>query len=377
MSEDRQAVVIDNGTGMIKAGIAGDDSPKAYFPSVIGIPKYNRIQGADDQSFFVGQDAINKKGVLTLQYPVSTGIISNWEHMEKIWHYTYYNELKADPMEHSVMLTEAPLNPKKNREKMMEIFFDKFKVPNFYVSIQAVLALYASGKTTGVVVDSGDGVTHCVVVYDGYSISHVTTRNNLAGRNLTEYFQKHIAEEGLDFSNSAEKEIIKDIKEKLCYVAQNFNEEMELFSKDPSKKKEYELPDGKKIKLGDLIIRTPEILFDPTIIGMDIPSLPQLVYNTIQSTEIDLRKDLYENITLSGGTTMFPGLQERLSNELGKLVSQNMKVKVIAPPERKFGVWIGGSVLSSLATFQSSWISQEEYAEIGPSIVKRKCFKIL
>lgn len=296
--------------------------------------------------------------------------------MEKIWHYTYYNELKADPMEHSVMLTEAPLNPKKNREKMMEIFFDKFKVPNFYVSIQAVLALYASGKTTGVVVDSGDGVTHCVVVYDGYSISHVTTRNNLAGRNLTEYFQKHIAEEGLDFSNSAEKEIIKDIKEKLCYVAQNFNEEMELFSKDPSKKKEYELPDGKKIKLGDLIIRTPEILFDPTIIGMDIPSLPQLVYNTIQSTEIDLRKDLYENITLSGGTTMFPGLQERLSNELGKLVSQNMKVKVIAPPERKFGVWIGGSVLSSLATFQSSWISQEEYAEIGPSIVHRKCFRI-
>lgn len=374
MAEENPAIVIDNGTGMVKAGVSGEDSPSAYFPSVIGIPKYNRMQGADDQSFFVGQDAINKKGVLTLQYPVSTGIISNWEHMEKIWHYTYYNELKADPMKHAVMLTEAPLNPKKNREKMMEIFFEKFEAPLFYVSIQAVLALYASGKTTGVVADSGDGVTHCVVVYDGYSISHVTTRNNLAGRNLTEYFQKHIAEEGLNFSNSSEKEIIKDMKEKLCYVAPNFEEEMAKFSKDPNMLKEYELPDGNKIKLGDLLIRTPELLFNPSMVGMDIPSLPQLVYNTIQSTEMDLRKELYENITLSGGTTMFPGLQERLANDLNSMVSSNIKVKVIAPPERKFGVWIGGSVLSSLATFQSSWVSQKEYNEVGPSIVHRKCF---
>lgn len=232
--------------------------------------------------------------------------------MERIWHYTYYNELKADPVDHPVMLTEAPLNPKKNREKMMEIFFEKFKAPSFYVSIQAVLALYASGKTTGVVVDSGDGVTHCVVVYDGYSISHVTTRNNLAGRNLTDYFQKHIAEEGLMLNTTGEKEIIKEMKEKLCYVAENFEDEMSKFSKDPSKKRDFELPDGSKVKLGDLCIRTPELLFDPTMIGMDIPSLHHLVYNTIQSTDMDLRKELYENITLSGGTTMFSGLQDRL-----------------------------------------------------------------
>ncbi len=258
---DNPAVVIDNGSGMIKAGIGGDEAPKAYFPSVVGIPRYDQILQGNDKEFFIGQDAIQKKGILSLNYPLENGIVKNWDYMTQIWHHTFYNELKIDPEEQPVLLTEAPLNPKKNREKMIEIFFDNFKVPAFYVFTQAVLALYSSGRTTGLVVDSGDGVTHVVVVYEGYSIKHATARVDLAGRDLTHYLQKHLAEDGFSAKGGAEREIAKQIKEEKCFVALDFEKEMEEFLNNPDKKVEFELPDGQKIKVGDTLIRTPECLF--------------------------------------------------------------------------------------------------------------------
>ena len=371
--EENPAVVIDNGSGMIKAGIAGEDAPKAYFPSTVGIPKYEKIHGADEKDFYVGQDAVKKRGVLTLEYPLENGIVKNWDFMSKIWHYTYHNELKVDPSDQPVLLTEAPLNPKKNREEMIEIFFEQFKVPAFYVFTQAVLSLYASGRTTGLVVDSGDGVTHIVVVYDGYSIQHAVSRLDVAGRNLTDYLQKHLTEDGHSLKSTAEKEIVKDIKEAVCSVALDFKKEMQLYEEDDKKKIEYTLPDGKKIQIGNLAIRTPECLFSPNMLGLDVPGIHKNINECIQKSDIDLRRELYENITLSGGTTMFEGLPARLNKEVSSLVSDNVKVKIIAPVERKFSVWIGGSVLSTLATFQSSWITQAEFAETGPSIVHRKC----
>ena len=371
---DSPAVVIDNGSGMIKAGIAGEEAPRVYFPSVVGVPKYDRIHGADDKDFYIGQDAINKKGVLSLEYPLENGIVKNWDYMTKIWHYTYYNELKADPAEQPVLLTEAPLNPKKNREQMVEIFFEKFKAPAFYVFTQAVLALYASGRTTGLVVDSGDGVTHVVVVYDGYAIKHATARLDLAGRDLTNFIQKHLAEDGYSFKSSAEREVAKEIKEKSCYVALDFNEEMKAFNSNADKKVEFELPDGQKIRIGDVLIRTPECLFQPSFLGLDVPGIHKTIYDSIQKSDLDLRRDLFENITLSGGSTMFDGLQERLNKEISALVNPTVRVKIVAPVERKFSIWIGGSVLATLATFQSSWIHQADFQEVGPSIVHRKCF---
>lgn len=371
--EENPAVVIDNGSGMIKAGIAGEDAPKAYFPSAVGIPKYEKIHGADEKDFYVGQDAIKKRGVLTLEYPLENGIVKNWDMMTKIWHYCYDNELKVDPAHQPVLLTEAPLNPKKNREDMIEIFFERFRVPAFYVFTQAVLSLYASGRTTGLVVDSGDGVTHIVVVYDGYSIQHAVSRMDIAGRNLTDYLQKHLTEDGYSFKSTAEKEIVKEIKENICHVALDYKKEMDAYEEDDSKKVDFTLPDGKKIRIGNLAIRTPECLFNPSMLGLDIPGIHKSIHECIQKSDIDLRRELYENITLSGGTTMFEGLSARLNKEMSGLVPDTVKVKVIAPVERKFSVWIGGSVLSTLATFQSNWITQAEFAETGPSIVHRKC----
>jgi actin-related protein len=372
---EQAAVVIDNGSGLCKAGVAGEDAPKAVFPSIVGRPKTQGIiVGMGQKDCYIGEEAQAKRGVLLLQYPIEHGIITSWEDMEKIWHHCYFAELRVAPEEHPAMLTEAPLNPKANREKMTQIMFETFNVPSYYVAIQAVLTLYSSGRTTGIVLDSGDGVTHTVPIFDGYSLPHAVLRVDLAGRDLTDYMMRILSESGISLSSSAEREIVRDIKEKKCYVALDYAAEMKAFQESATKDVQFEMPDGHIITIGNQQFRCPELLFQPNFIGKEFPGIHQLTYNSIMKCDIDVRKNLYENIVMSGGTTMFNGIAERVSHEVTKLAPSSMKVKVIAPAERKYSVWIGGSILSSLSTFASMWITKAEYDESGPTIVHKKCF---
>jgi len=371
MADDEQTpLVVDNGSGMCKAGYSGNDAPQCVFPSIVGVPKNaSAMMGQAGKACYIGDDAQKIRGVLAIKYPIEHGVVTNWEDMEKIWHHTFFNELRVAPEEHPVLLTEAPMNPKVNREKMTSIMFETFNVPAMYVGIQAVLSLYSSGRTTGIVLDIGDGVSHTVPIYEGYSLPHAVMRVDMAGRDMTEHMQKLLAGAGHSFTTSAEKEVVRDIKERTAYVAMDYDAELAAAAKAT----EYELPDGKIITVGHEAFQCPEALFKPSMIGLEAPGIHQLTYQSIQKCDIDVRKDLTANIVLSGGTTMYQNLPERLEAEMIKQVPATIKVKVIAPPERKYSVWIGGSILSSLSTFSQMWIRKADFDDAGAGIVHQKC----
>ena len=322
--------------------------------------------GRPHQTLLVGEAALSKK---EKKCPMDeNGIVTNWDDMERVWHHIFYNELRVAPEEHPVLLTESLFNPEENREKMTQIMFETFNVPAMYVETQAKLSLYASGRSTGVVVRCGNGVINAVPIHEGVMIQSGVSALDVGGKYLTDYMIKMLEGRGYSLTTSSEREIARDIKEKMCYVALDFHEEMAKAASTRDIEKIYELPDGEVISAGNERFRCPEALFQPSMIDVDSPGIHELINNSIMNCPVDIQGLLYCNIILSGGSSIFEGIKERLEKEIyGLLAPPYQPVKVIASPERKYSSWIGGSIVGSLSNFKGNWITLDEYDKNGPS----------
>eukprot|EP01091_Cochliopodium_minus_P012583 TRINITY_DN3837_c0_g1_i1.p1 TRINITY_DN3837_c0_g1~~TRINITY_DN3837_c0_g1_i1.p1 ORF type:complete len:425 (+),score=118.33 TRINITY_DN3837_c0_g1_i1:18-1292(+) len=418
--EDISALVLDIGSHTTKSGYAGEDKPKVVFNSVAGIIQEENLKFIDNEKMDVGEENINKipprkhyvgNNALSVRRDhleiVSlfdkNGLIDNIDILEKIWDYAFSESLKLETKEHPVLQSEHFYNTNKLREKLAEVAFEKFSVPGFFLSKSPVLSCFMSGKHSGLCVEFGHNFTSIVPVHEGYALKNASLRSLVGGKLLSEELQVEIKKKGIKINPhyTVRKNevflpkytspsylqysidcILDDIKESSFKFSDSpFDEE--YYSKMPGA--EFELPDKKKINLGSFIYKCPEMILNPKLLTTydqietenttDLSPLSELVSTSVGKCHSDMHKEMYGSIILCGGTSLIPGLQERLQKELGSR-GQKQKPKFIASnyrSERKYSSWIGGSILASLGTFQQLWMSKSEFHENGSAFIIKKC----
>ncbi|EWC46630.1 actin-related protein 2 [Drechslerella stenobrocha 248] len=380
-------IVLDGGTGFLKVGYAGSNFPEHQFPSIIGRPIL-RTEERDTgdvvlKDIMCGDEAAKVRTMLQISYPMENGIVKKWDDMLHLWDYTFNEKLQIDTTGRKILLTEPPLNPLSNREMMCEQMFEKYNFGGVYVAIQAVLALYAQGLSSGVVVDSGDGVTHIVPVYESVVLNHLTRRLDVAGRDVTRQLIKLLLRRGYALNRTADFETVRQIKEKLCYVSYDLKLDQKLAEETTVLVENYTLPDGRVIRIGSERFEAPECLFQPHLVDCDQEGLGEFLFSTIQSADVDVRSSLFKAIVLSGGSSMYPGLPSRLEKELKqqwltKVLHgdptrlSKFKVRVEDPPRRRHLVFMGGSVLGNImADNPGLWITKAEWEEQGKRALEK------
>lgn len=389
-SNGNKIVVCDNGTGFVKCGFAGSNFPSHIFPSMVGRPMLRsstKINDIEIKDVMIGEECSKLRSMLEVNYPMDNGIVRNWDDMLLLYDYTFGEDiLNINPRECKILLTEPPLNPNKNREKMVEVMFEKYGFHSLYIAVQAVLTLYAQGILTGVVIDSGDGVTHICPVFEGFALPHLTRRLDIAGRDITKYLIKLLLLRGYAFNHTADFETVRMMKESLCYVGYDIEQEQKLALETTVLVESFTLPDGRVIKVGGERFEAPEAFFQPHLINHEGVGIAELLFNTIQAADIDTRSEFYKHIVLSGGSTMYPGLPSRLEREIKQLYLERVlkgdtskiskfKIRIEDPPRRKHLVFLGGAVLANITKDREDfWMTRAEYEEKGLSVLSKLGF---
>jgi actin-related protein len=366
--ESKTVIVIDNGSHTIKAGFAGDDAPRKIFPSAVGYTKKHPINLAlDEKSYYVGYDAKERRGRLEMRKPICDSLVQNWEDIENLWSYTIFNVLKICPDEVFAVITESPTNPAKYREKSLETLFELFNFEGVYLASKSLLSLYSTGKTTGCVIDSGYGSSYTVPIYEGYSSPNTIQELELGGRHLDDYLNKILLEKGYEFTTPLELELLSEIKQKLCTIQKD--------KKDHSiESKTYCLPDDTVVRLHKERYEVPEAIFDPSRIGINKSGLHDCCFKSVMKTMTDIRNEMFSNIVLAGGNTMFENYKSRMEAELRQLFPFKTEINIDQREERMYSSWIGGSIIGNMDTFQHLCISRKEFEEQGVRIVHNKTF---
>ncbi|KAK3271134.1 hypothetical protein CYMTET_20495 [Cymbomonas tetramitiformis] len=368
-SEEGETLVIVPGS-FVHAGYAGDDAPRSVFPSVVGRPRHQGVMvGMAQKDAYVGDEAQGKRGILTLKYPIQRDTIVDWDTMEKLLHHTFYNELRVDSSMASVLIGMAPGTPPSHQARLMQMLFETFDVPAACIHSNAELALYASGRMTGVSLAISEQSTRIIPVYEGCEVSHAIRVMDIGANDLTEFMMKLLTERGYSFTTTCERDIVRDIKDKLSYAAEDFDQEMQRNAAECESS--YELPDGQVITVGSERFRVMEALFFPHFLGSEATGLHEQVFDAIMACACEIRADMFANIVLCGEGSLAPGLLERLEREMVSLAPSSMRVRLVASPERRYSSWIGGSVLASLAAGRTKMVTRALYDEVGPEAALR------
>lgn len=367
------AIVLDGGSSLFKAGFAGDEIPSVVIQSVVGKHKesdsgFENAGGMEKVKGLVGKEVRDKQESLTLHYPINRGIVTNWDDLELLWAHCF-QELHIDPEDHGIVMSDPPLNPRSNREKILELMFEAFRPAGFHLANSGQLVLYTSGRHTGIVTDIGDGVTSAVPFYESFCFSNAVQRQDFGGRDLTFYLQKLLYEKGHIFTTPAELQFVQELKENTGYVTSEYIRDLKI--SDSSLKKCVSLPDGNSVMLDSERVKCPEALFNPSLAGFPyLKGLPDLIESSLLNCDIDVRADICVNFIISGGCSLFPGLADRLKAELKKKFPRS-RVHVVPMNPALYGAWIGGSILGSLSMFQYACITKQDYDEHGPSLLYR------
>ncbi|XP_057605578.1 actin-like protein 6B isoform X3 [Hippopotamus amphibius kiboko] len=383
------ALVFDIGSFSVRAGYAGEDCPKADFPTTVGLlaaeegggleldgekEKKGKIFHIDTNALHVPRDGAE------VMSPLKNGMIEDWECFRAILDHTYSKHVKSEPNLHPVLMSEAPWNTRAKREKLTELMFEQYNIPAFFLCKTAVLTAFANGRSTGLVLDSGATHTTAIPVHDGYVLQQGIVKSPLAGDFISMQCRELFQEMAIDIIPPymiAAKEVIQDFQASVLQVSDSPYDE-QVAAQMPTV--HYEMPNGYNTDYGAERLRIPEGLFDPSNVkglsGNTMLGVGHVVTTSIGMCDIDIRPGLYGSVIVTGGNTLLQGFTDRLNRELSQKTPPSMRLKLIASNstmERKFSPWIGGSILASLGTFQQMWISKQEYEEGGKQCVERKC----
>ena len=365
-------IVFDIGSCTARVGNALDDRPLFKFPTIVG---HNE---KDSDEIYIGNDILTRRANTENQIdikwncPIKNGFIENMDEMAQLYDYSF-QKLNKNPEEHPVLLTEPVLNEKANREHIAQCMFETFNTPGLYIQMPGVLGMYASGSVNGITVDIGNEIQEIVPVYEGFPLREGINRVNFGGSRITDYFRRLCSEKGYYWKEQLEElEEVKQIKEKMCYVAENYKDELMKPMYSIHTEKTYELPDGKRFTLENQTFRATEILFDPKMDNIDEDGVVERLVSSIFKCPIDLRRNLYKNVVLTGGSSKFEGLKNRIHSEMKQMIPPTVESKIYRGDDAEIDVWIGGSILGSLDSFKKVVLNKETYEENGPSIVHRR-----
>uniref|UniRef100_A0A2A4JZW6 Actin n=1 Tax=Heliothis virescens TaxID=7102 RepID=A0A2A4JZW6_HELVI len=374
-NDDILGVVLDAGSQNMKAGFAGEPSPRAMVPTTVARFRRDGLTDGIPQ-IYCGTEAIKKRGISKMVWPVREGMIQNWDEMEKMWHYIFYKELHVPPENSRIMHSVHPLTPKSDKQRMAEILFESFAINGLYLAKSPTLVLNAYGRTSGVVYENGYACSYAAPVFEGFPMKYATVTSPVTGKMLSDRLQNLMFKAGYSFTTPYEIDLIDQIKKDICYISQDYATELTASSGYESKAK-YNLPDGQHIMLGQERFLCPEVLFKPELEDLKCRNIIDSICRSIDMCDLEYRPLFYNNIVFSGGTSLTTGLVERVTRELTQILKKNLPdvtLKVDAMEMRKYAAWAGGSMLASFPNLREFWFTKEEYEDVGSERIKFKFF---